>query len=98
MDSLPGYTVVESLGIVVALSSNSGWTAASKGNNALDNALASLRENAARLGANAVLGVSTAAFGAHGGITSGLGGDAVGILLMGTAVRVQRESAGAPTN
>ena len=48
-----------------------------------------LRRSAARLGANAILGLRSSAFGAAGGITSAFGGDAVGVLLMGTAVTVE---------
>lgn len=87
-DALPGFEIVRSFGVVTNLSANSGWTATSKGNNALDMALAGLRRTAGELGANAVVRLSGGPFGAHGGLTSGFGGDAVGILLMGTAVRV----------
>lgn len=39
--------------------------------------------------ADAVVGLTSSAFGAAGGITSGFGGDAVGVLLIGTAVLVE---------
>jgi uncharacterized protein YbjQ (UPF0145 family) len=88
LQALPGYRIVEVLGVVTELTSASGWTASSKGNSALDRAKSGLVHTALGLGANAIVGLSTATFGAHGGLTSGLGGDAVGILLSGTAVRV----------
>ncbi len=87
-ETLPGYTVIQTLGVVSNLSANSGWTAAAKGNNALWDALVGLKSAAVSLGANAVIGLSGSTFGARGGVTSGLGGDAVGILLLGTAVVV----------
>lgn len=93
LPTLPGYDITEVLGVVTNLSANSGWTAKSKGNNALDQALSGLRSSAEAMGASAIVGLTGGPFGAHGGITSGLGGDAVGILLMGTAVRVTRASA-----
>ena len=91
LPTLPGHEIIEALGVVTNLSANSGWTATSKGNNALSQALSGLRSSATALGANAIVGLVGGPFGAHGGITSGFGGDAVGILLMGTAVRVRRE-------
>ena len=75
------------------MSSASGFTAASKGAAALEKALPGLRRRAEEIGANAVVGVTASAFGAGGGITSALGGDAVGILLIGTAVVVASEEA-----
>lgn len=89
LPTLPGYEITELLGVVTNLSANSGWTAKSKGNNALDQALSGLRSSAAAMGATAIVGLTGGPFGAHGGVTSGFGGDAVGILLMGTAVRVR---------
>ena len=63
-----------------------------KGNWALDKAIQGLCVEAASRGANAIVGLSATTFGAHGGgITSGFGGDAVGVLLLGTAVVVLRE-------
>lgn len=87
--SLHGHTISAVLGIVTELSATSGFTATSKGNIALADALLRLRVSAAALGANAVVGVSGGPFAARGGVTNALGGDAVGILLMGTAVLVE---------
>ena len=42
-------------------------------------------------GANAVVGLTGNTFGAGGGITSAIGGDAVGVLLMGTAVQIEEK-------
>lgn len=86
---LPGYRIVAVVGIVTELSANSGWTATSKGNIALFDALTRLRGVASSMGANAIVGLTGGPFGARGGVTSVAGGDAVGILLMGTAVRVE---------
>ena len=86
---IPGSKVVKHLGLVSELSSASGWSAASKGNSALERAVAGFSISAAKLGANAIIGVQTSTFGAGGGITNMLGGDAVGILIVGTAVVVE---------
>ena len=48
-----------------------------------------LGESADAMGANAIVGLSGSPFGAGGGITSAFGGDAVGILLLGTAVEIE---------
>ncbi|MFN8173308.1 MAG: hypothetical protein U0R65_15785 [Candidatus Nanopelagicales bacterium] len=90
-DTLPGHRIVEVMGVVSELTSASGWTASTKGNIALTSALSGLLEAAMDMGANAIVGLHVATFGAHGGITSGFGGDAVGVLLMGTAVRAAPE-------
>jgi len=58
----------------------------------LQGALSDLVESAVDLGGNAIIGVTTATFGAHGGITSGFGGDAVGVLITGTAVQVAKDT------
>ena len=91
LDHLPGHRIVEVYGVVTEIESASGWTASSKGNAALDRALQDLVATAEALGANAIVGFSAATFGAHGGITSGMGGDAVGVLLSGTAVLVVQD-------
>lgn len=88
LPNVPGYQIVRSCGIVTALESNSGWTASTKGNVALERALPLIREQTARLGGNAIVGLTITAFGAAGGLTSVVGGDAVGVALMGTAVLV----------
>jgi uncharacterized protein YbjQ (UPF0145 family) len=88
--SIAGYAVKEQFGVVVELSSASGWTASSKGNSALSQAFAGLVKSAIDLGANAIVSVSFTSFGAGGGITSIVGGDAVGILITGTAVYVEK--------
>ena len=93
LDHLPGYRITEVLGLVTELASASGWTAEHKGNQALEGALADLIDSATELGGNAIVGFKAATFGAHGGLTSGFGGDAVGVLLTGTAVRVVKEPA-----
>ena len=92
LPSLPGYRVTALLGVVSELTSASGWTASSKGNSAMAAAMSGLNRTARAMGADAVIGLTATTFGAHGGITSGLGGDAVGVLLMGTAVRIEGEA------
>lgn len=89
LPDIPGYRIVSNLGLVSALSSNSGWTARTKGNIALGSAYDELRANGAILGANAIVGVTASTFGAGGGITNVVGGDAVGVLLIGTAVVIE---------
>jgi uncharacterized protein YbjQ (UPF0145 family) len=86
---IPGHRVVRTLGVVSELSSASGFTAGLKGNMALGSAMIRLRRSAAALGGNAIVGLNANVFGAAGGITSVLGGDAVGVLLIGTAVLIE---------
>ena len=97
-DLLPCHRITSILGVVTELSASSGWTATDKGNVALDDALRRLRPTAGRLGANAIVGLTGGPFGAKGGVTSALGGDAVGILLMGTAVTVEPHTVGEVVN
>ena len=85
----PGHRVVRGLGVASSLTSASGLTASMKGNDALGAAMSQLRTRAKELGGNAIVGLSQSSFGAAGGITSVMGGDAVGILLIGTVVHVE---------
>lgn len=96
LPAVPGYTITRALGPVSVLSGSSGFTATSKGNTALNAAMKSLRESASAMRANAIVGLNASAFGASGGITSAFGGDAVGVLLVGTAVVVEAEQATTP--
>ena len=48
-----------------------------------------LGRSAAAAGGNAIVGLRHSTFGAGGGITNALGGDAVGVMLIGTAVTVE---------
>lgn len=99
LDEVPGFRILRTCGVVTELTSHSGWTATTKGNVALDQAMESLRRSAALLSANAVVGLRSSVFGAGGGITGALGGDAVGVLLMGDAVvvvAVEESSRGVP--
>lgn len=86
---LPGFRITQVVGAVSELSATSGLTATMKGNDALDDAMTKLRRTAFEAGANAVVGLTASVFGAKGGVTSAFGGDAVGVLLMGTAVVVE---------
>ena len=85
-DSVAGFEIVEVLGLVSHLAGASGFTAGMKGREAKESALDSLRQQAFHNGATAIVGVRFSAFGAGGGITNVLGGDAVGVLVSGTAV------------
>lgn len=89
LSAVPGHHVVRSHGVVTELAATAGFTATSKGNLALDTAMENLGRSAARLKANAIVGLQSSVFGAAGGITSAFGGDAVGVLLTGTAVTVE---------
>jgi uncharacterized protein YbjQ (UPF0145 family) len=89
LQNLPGYKTIRALGVVSELSAASGFTAGSKGATALERAMSTLRVRAEDMGANAIVALSASAFGAGGGITSALGGDAVGVLLVGSAVTVE---------
>ena len=89
LKNLPGYRVVATHGVVTELAAASGFTATTKGSTAPDSALVKLGRSAAAAGGNAILGLRHSTFGAGGGITNSLGGDAVGVMLMGTAVTVE---------
>jgi uncharacterized protein YbjQ (UPF0145 family) len=89
LHQLPGYRIVSVRGPVSELSATSGLTATMKGTSALESAMSQLRRTAAAMQANAIVGLTSSVFGAAGGITSAFGGDAVGVLLIGTAVVVE---------
>ena len=89
LQTMPGHRVVRVIGVVTELSAASGLTATSKGTNALEDGMLDLRRSAAGMGANAVIGLTSSAFGAAGGITGFFGGDAGGVLRVGTAVVVE---------
>lgn len=90
-DSLPGYTITKVLGLVSSVDSDAVWTASSKGQNALDASIAALVAQAKSINADAIIGLHMAAYGARGGVTSMVGGDAVGVIVWGTAVQASRE-------
>jgi uncharacterized protein YbjQ (UPF0145 family) len=89
LPTLPGYRIVRVVGVVTELAATSGLTAAAKGTSALERGMAALRSSAAAMHANAIIGLTGSSFGAAGGITSAFGGDAVGVLLIGTAAVVE---------
>ena len=91
LDHIHGYRVLKTLGVVSAVGAMSGWTAQAKGSTATRRSYGDLNARATELGANAVIGISASAFGAGGGITSIVGGDAVGVLYIGTAVVVEED-------
>ncbi len=90
IDYVPGYRITEVLGLVSQLVGSSGLTAGVKGREAKNGALRALSRSAYNLDANAVIGISFSAFGAGGGLTNVFGGDAVGVLVSGTAVRIEK--------
>jgi uncharacterized protein YbjQ (UPF0145 family) len=83
---LPGHTIVGVHGIVAHIGTDSGKTAQSKANSSFEDALLGVRRAAHVKGANAIVGLQIANFGASRG---GALGDAVGTTLMGTAVTVR---------
>jgi uncharacterized protein YbjQ (UPF0145 family) len=89
---LPGFRTVRSLGVVSELGAASGFTATMKGEDAVAKATSAMRSQALNMGANAILGLSASTFAAGGGITNVFGGDAVGVLFLGTAVVVERDT------
>jgi uncharacterized protein YbjQ (UPF0145 family) len=89
LPDLHGHRITRVHGTVTAIGSLSGWTASHKGRGALNEAMLELRRAAAALHADAIVGVQVSAFGAAGGITNMVGGDAVGVLLAGTAVSTE---------
>lgn len=88
LQGVPGYTINKMLGVVAVLAAASGFTAEMKGNDALVKVRAQLMDQARTRGGNAVVGLTGSPFGARGGVTSAFGGDAVGIMLLGTSVIV----------
>lgn len=93
---VPGFQTVRALGLISAVGSASGWTASAKGADARISALLGLGRSAAELGSSAVIGVQVSSFGARGGMTTVVGGDAVGVMLLGTAVWVVPIQGGLP--
>lgn len=86
LPELPGYVIVKVHGIVADIGTASGRTAKNKGVDAFQEALQGVRRSAVSKGANAILGLQVANFGAsHGGAF----GDAVGVTLLGTAATVR---------
>lgn len=90
---LPGYRVTANYGIVTTVGAHAGLTAQSKGLVAQYNGFMELSKQADALGANAIIGLRASAFAAGGGLTNVFGGDAVGVLMLGTAVYVAPDPA-----
>jgi uncharacterized protein YbjQ (UPF0145 family) len=86
LPELPGYVIVKVHGIAADVGTSAGKTARSKAVDAFQEAMEGVRRSAASKGANAVVGLQLANFGASAG---GAFGDAVGTTLMGTAVTVR---------
>ena len=90
IEQIPGYEITEIVGLVSQLVGSSGLTAGVKGREAKSGALRALRESARKMDADAVIGINFSAFGAAGGLTNMFGGDAVGVLVSGTAVKITK--------
>lgn len=90
IEQIPGYEITEIVGLVSQLVGSSGLTAGVKGREAKSGALRALRESARKMDADAVIGINFSAFGAAGGLTNMFGGDAVGVLVSGTAVKINK--------
>ncbi|MCX6459100.1 MAG: PDZ domain-containing protein [Actinobacteria bacterium] len=86
---IPGYHVTSFVGMVSGIGSRSGADALTKMSAAYRDAEASLIEQAAGIGANAVLGVQGQATGAG---TGGILGDAIAYSLFGSAVVIERDT------
>jgi len=85
---IPGYHVTSFVGMVSGTGSGSGTDALTKMRSAYRDAEISLIEQAAGMGANAVLGVQGQAAGASIG---GILGDAIAYSLFGSAVVIERD-------
>lgn len=87
---IPGHPVVAHHGVVTAVASANFKGAQTKGSNALDDALGRVRTEAFSLGANAIVGLQVSSFGAK--VIGAGSGDAVGVVVTGTAVTVTRQA------
>lgn len=85
----PGSRTVECFGLIAIVTSTAANTASEKGRESLRSGLTELSVVAAEKGANAILGLQISNFGASQG---GMLGDAVGVSLMGTAVRLVHDA------
>jgi len=86
LPELPGHTIVAVHGIAADIAAGTGKVARSKAIESFQEAMLGMRRSAASKGANAIVGLRIANFGASAG---GAFGDAVGTTLMGTAVTVK---------
>lgn len=82
------YGIARNLGIVRGIGTAAGKTASAKARGAYDEALLALKDAARQVGADGVVGVQISPFAAGMG---GMLGDAVGIVLMGSAVTFHRD-------
>lgn len=86
LPTLLGYDIVQIHGLVAEIGTASGKAAKGKATDAFREAWRSVRQSAAGMGANAIVGLQITNFSASQG---GMLGDAIGCTLMGTAVTVQ---------
>lgn len=82
-ESIPGFTVVRTLGLVMGYGVGFGGFAGDRGHEALERAHALLVQQAEDLGANAVVGVSLAPFSSD---DPEIMVYTVGMVMLGTAV------------
>lgn len=84
-----GYSIKRVHGLVRGIAASSGKPAGNKTADAFNEALEALREYALEAGCNAVIGVRQSMTGSSAG---GILGDAVSVILSGTAVVLDREA------
>lgn len=92
--SVPGYEVQRIVGPIAAARSHTKWKATSQYSRlkiALDGSLEELRQEASRVGANAVVGLSMSANSSSGG-SEIFGGASDAIVLLGTAVVIRPQA------
>lgn len=94
-DDACGLEITEVIGIARGIGSQRGGSAAAKTHDAYAEALDDLRAVAYDLGANAVIGLRQSS---HGAGIGGLLGDAVTVILSGTAVTLEANSASAASS
>lgn len=89
IDHFPGHDIEAVLGTVTDNVSSMAWGSSEKDPaTSFQAATESIRAQAERLGANAIIGLSAVALTPRTGLAA-LAGDTPGVLLMGTAVRVK---------
>jgi len=93
LETPPGLVLEESFGLVFGNSSKQAFwglsTQANRLSRAYEAAYASLRFDAASVGANAVLGIRFALNNSTGSSAAGIAGSSEAVMLLGTAVRVK---------
>ena len=92
LSSIDGYRIERFLGLAIGVGSQSARSSHNKTLDALNLALDSIMKFGKGKGANAILGLTQQVNGASAGAV-GLGGDAVTVVLIGTAVQLVKDEA-----